>query len=143
MRPIKQLLDGKPSHEIFKVSPDVSVLDALKLLAETDVGALLVMDGDRMVGIFSERDYARRVVLQGKSSRQTPVREVMTDRIVCVQPNQTIEEAMAMMTEVRCRHLPVVEHGRVIGVVSIGDLVKEIISEQEFLIQQLETYITQ
>jgi CBS domain-containing protein len=143
MRPIKQLLDGKASHQIYSVSPDASVFDALKVLAETDVGALLVMDGDRMVGIFSERDYARRVVLQGKSSRDTLVREVMTERIVCVQPNQTVEEAMAMMTEVRCRHLPVVEHGRVIGVVSIGDLVKEIISEQEFLIQQLETYITQ
>jgi CBS domain-containing protein len=143
MRPIKQLLDGKTSHEIFSVSPNATVFDALKVLAETDVGALLVMDDDRMVGIFSERDYARRVVLQGKSSRETLVREVMTERIVCVQPNQTVEEAMAMMTEVRCRHLPVVEHGRVIGVVSIGDLVKEIISEQEFLIQQLETYITQ
>jgi CBS domain-containing protein len=143
MRPIKQLLDGKSSHEIYSVSPNATVFDALKTLAETDVGALLVMDGERMLGIFSERDYARRVVLQGKSSRETLVREVMTERIVCVQPNQTVEEAMAMMTEVRCRHLPVVEHGRVIGVVSIGDLVKEIISEQEFLIQQLETYITQ
>jgi CBS domain-containing protein len=143
MRPIKQLLSSKASHEIYAVSPNASVFDALKVLAETDVGALLVMEGDRMVGIFSERDYARRVVLQGKSSRETLVREVMTERIVCVQPNQTVEEAMAMMTEVRCRHLPVVEHGRVIGVVSIGDLVKEIISEQEFLIQQLETYITQ
>jgi CBS domain-containing protein len=142
MRPIKQLLDGK-SRDIISVSPNASVFDALKILADTDVGALLVMDGDRMVGIFSERDYARRVVLQGKTSRDTIVREVMTERIVCVQPNQTVEEAMAMMTEVRCRHLPVVEHGRVIGVVSIGDLVKEIISEQEFLIQQLETYITQ
>jgi CBS domain-containing protein len=142
MRPIKQLLDGK-SRDIISVSPNASVFDALKILADTDVGALLVMDDDRMVGIFSERDYARRVVLQGKTSRDTIVREVMTERIVCVQPNQTVEEAMAMMTEVRCRHLPVVEHGRVIGVVSIGDLVKEIISEQEFLIQQLETYITQ
>ncbi|HQR52766.1 MAG TPA: CBS domain-containing protein [Burkholderiales bacterium] len=143
MRPIKQLLDSKASHKIYSVAPHTSVLDALRLLAEADVGAVLVMDGERMAGIFSERDYARRVVLQGKSSRETPVREVMTDRIVCVQPSQTVEEAMAMMTEVRCRHLPVVEHGRVIGVVSIGDLVKEIISEQEFLIQQLETYITQ
>lgn len=142
MRPIKQLLDGK-SREIFSVAPSTTVLEALRLLAERDVGALLVMDGDRMAGIFSERDYARRVVLQGKSSRETPVREVMTERIVSVHPNQTVEEAMTMMTEVRCRHLPVIEHGRVIGVVSIGDWVKEIISEQEFLIQQLETYITQ
>jgi len=142
MRPIKQLLDAKTSREIFSVSPNATVLDALKLLAATDVGALLVMDGDRLVGIFSERDYARRVVLQGKTSRETVVREVMTERLVCVQPNQTVEEAMAMMTEVRCRHLPVVEHGQVIGVVSIGDLVKAIISEQEFVIQQLETYIT-
>jgi CBS domain-containing protein len=142
MRPIKQLLEGK-SRDIISVSPSASVLDALRILADTDVGALLVMDGDRMVGIFSERDYARRVVLQGKTSRETLVRDVMTERIVCVQPNQTVAEAMAMMTEIHCRHLPVVEHDRVIGVVSIGDLVKEIISEQEFLIQQLETYITQ
>jgi len=142
MRPIKQVLDGK-SRDIISVAPHASVLDALRILADKDVGALLVMEGDRMVGIFSERDYARRVVLQGKTSRDTLVRDVMTGRIVCLEPSQTVEEAMAMMTEVHCRHLPVVENGRVIGVVSIGDLVKEIISEQQFLIQQLETYITQ
>ncbi len=142
MRPIKHLLDSK-THKIYSVSPQTTVLEALKIMAEADVGAVLVMDGERMAGIFSERDYARRVVLQGKSSRETLVCDVMTDRIVCVQPNQTVEEAMTVMTEVRCRHLPVVEEGRVIGVVSIGDLVKEIISEQEFVIQQLETYITQ
>jgi CBS domain-containing protein len=142
MRPIKQLLAGK-TRPIISVSANDTVYDALTVLAEMDIGALLVMDGDEMVGIFSERDYARRVVLQGKTSRDTLVRDVMTQRVVSVLPNQTVAEAMAMMTEIRCRHLPVVENGKVIGVVSIGDLVKEIISEQEFLIQQLETYIMQ
>ena len=142
MRPIKQVVAGK-SPRIISVSPLATVFEALQRLAETDVGALLVMDDDRLVGIFSERDYARRVVLQGKTSRETLVRDVMTERVICVQPSQTVEEAMAMMTELHCRHLPVVEDGRLIGVVSIGDLVKEIISEQEFLIQQLENYIMQ
>jgi CBS domain-containing protein len=142
MRPIKQVIAGK-SPKIISVSPLATVFDALKLLEESDVGALLVMDGDRLLGIFSERDYARRVVLQGKTSREALVQEVMTERVVCVQPNQTVAEAMTIMTEVRCRHLPVVEDGKLIGVVSIGDLVKEIISEQEFLIQQLESYIMQ
>ena len=142
MRPIKQVIAAK-SPRIISVAPLATVFEALQLLAETDVGALLVMDDDRLVGIFSERDYARRVVLQGKTSRETLVREVMTERVICAQPSQTVEEAMAMMTELHCRHLPVVEDGRLIGVVSIGDLVKEIISEQEFLIQQLESYIMQ
>lgn len=142
MRPIKQLLIGK-SRSIISVVPDTTVYDALVILADKDIGALLVMDGDELLGIFSERDYARRVVLQGKTSRDTLVRDIMTPRVVCVKPEQTVDEAMAMMTEIRCRHLPVIEHGKVVGVVSIGDLVKEIISEQEFLIQQLETYIMQ
>ena len=142
MRPIKQLLLGK-SRSIISVVPDTTVYDALVILADKDIGALLVMDGDELLGIFSERDYARRVVLQGKTSRDTLVRDIMTPRVVCVKPEQTVDEAMAMMTEIRCRHLPVIEHGKVVGVVSIGDLVKEIISEQEFLIQQLETYIMQ
>lgn len=142
MRPIKQVIAAK-SPRIISVAPLATVFEALQLLAETDVGALLVMDDERLVGIFSERDYARRVVLQGKTSRETLVREVMTERVICAQPSQTVEEAMAMMTELHCRHLPVVEDGRLIGVVSIGDLVKEIISEQEFLIQQLESYIMQ
>jgi len=142
MRPIKQLLVGKP-RSIVSVAPDNTVYEALTILAEKDIGALLVMDGDELLGIFSERDYARRVVLQGKTSRETLVKDVMTARVMCVKPEQTTEEAMALMTEKRCRHLPVIEHGKVVGVVSIGDLVKEIISEQEFLIQQLETYIMQ
>jgi CBS domain-containing protein len=142
MRQIKQIIAGK-APKIISVSPLSTVLDALKMMAETDVGAVLVMEGERLIGVFSERDYARRVVLQGKTSRDTLVREVMTERIVCVHPTQTVQESMALMTEVRCRHLPVVEDGRLCGVVSIGDLVKEIISEQEFLIQQLESYIMQ
>jgi len=142
MRPIKQVIAAK-SREIVSVKPTATVYDALKLMADEDIGALLVMEQDRLLGIFSERDYARRVALEGKSSRDILVKEIMTGRVVCLQPSQTVQEAMALMTEVRCRHLPVVEDHKVIGVVSIGDLVKEIISEQEFLIQQLESYIMQ
>lgn len=137
---IKQILSGK-SREVISVSPSATVYDALVLMAEKDVGAVLVMDGDRLAGIFSERDYARKIILHGRTSRETVIREIMTERVVCVNPYQAVEEAMALMTEVRCRHLPVVEHGKVMGIVSIGDLVKEIITEQEFVIQQLESYI--
>lgn len=137
---IKQVLNGKP-REIFSVAPLATVFDALKLMAATNVGALLVMDGDRLVGLFSERDYARKIVLHGKTSRETPVREVMVERVPCVRPDQSVEEAMAIVTELRTRHLPVVEDGKVVGIVSIGDLVKEHISEQGFVIDQLERYI--
>jgi CBS domain-containing protein len=120
----------------------VTVYDALKLMAEKNLGAVLVMEGDRLAGILSERDYARKVILHGKSSRDTLVREIMSERVVCVVPEQPAEECMALMTDKRVRHLPVLEGDQVIGVISIGDVVKAIISEQEFMIEQLEHYIT-
>jgi CBS domain-containing protein len=125
------------------MSPEASVYDALNLLAEKSLGALVVLtrEGD-LAGIVSERDYARKVELLGKTARETPVREIMTERVVCVRPDQTVEECMALMTNKRIRHLPVIEGNTLIGIVSIGDVVKAIISEQEFMIAQLENYIT-
>ncbi len=140
MKSVTQLLQGK-SRGLCTIGPDARVYDALKLMAEKDIGALLVVERDQLVGILSERDYARKVILQGKSSHDTPVKEIMTERVVCVQPKNTIEECMALMTDKRVRHLPVIENDRLIGVLSIGDLVKETISEQQFMIQQLESYI--
>ena len=126
---------------MWSIPPDASVYEAIKLMADKEVGALLVMDGPRLVGIVSERDYACKVILQGKSSRDTPIREIMTDKVFYVRPEQTVEECMALMTAHRIRHLPVLDDDQVIGVVSIGDLVKAVISEQEVRIQQLEQYI--
>jgi len=140
MKTVAQILKLKPAG-LVSIRPDVPVLDALKLLADKDVGAVLVMDGSRLVGIMTERDYARKVALQGKSSGDTPVSEIMTKEVVCVKPNQTNEECMALMTGKRLRHLPVIDNERVIGVLSIGDLVKDVISEQQFIIEQLEHYI--
>jgi len=140
MKTVAQMLKLKPTGVIL-INPDATVLDALKLLAENGVGAVLVMDGTRLVGIFSERDYARRVALKGKSASDTPVSEVMTREVVFVTPNLTNEECMALMTEKRIRHLPVMDNDRVQGVLSIGDLVKDMISEQQFIIGQLERYI--
>jgi CBS domain-containing protein len=136
-----QLLDLKPTGIVVAIAPEATVLDALKLLAEKNVGAVLVMDGPRLVGLLSERDYARKVALKGKSAGDTPVSEVMTREVVFVTPTHTNEECMALMTDKRIRHLPVVDHDRVVGVLSIGDLVKDIISEQQFTISQLEKYI--
>lgn len=140
MRTVQQILEAK-SHKILSIEPDRSVYDALALMAEKDVGALLVMEGGQMIGILSERDYARKVILQGKTSRETPVREVMTTKVVCVNPLQTMDQCMALMTDKRIRHLPVIESNSVVGVVSIGDVVKEVIADQQFLIHQLEQYI--
>ncbi|OGA34869.1 MAG: hypothetical protein A3G80_05060 [Betaproteobacteria bacterium RIFCSPLOWO2_12_FULL_62_13b] len=140
MKTVAQMLKLKPTG-VISINPDATVLDALKLLAENGVGAVLVMDGTRLVGIFSERDYARRVALKGKSASDTPVSEVMTREVVFVTPNLTNEECMALMTEKRIRHLPVMDNDRVQGVLSIGDLVKDMISEQQFIISQLERYI--
>ena len=117
------------------------MLDALRLMAEKEVGALVVLENERLAGIFSERDYARKVILHGKSSKDTPVREIMTAKVVYVRPEQSVEECMALMTDKRIRHLPVLQDQRVIGVISIGDVVKEVISEQRFVIEQLEQYI--
>jgi CBS domain-containing protein len=110
-------------------------------MAERDVGALVVLEGDKLVGIFSERDYARKVILHGKASKETLVREIMTHKVLCVRPEQSVDECMALMTGKRVRHLPVLDHRKVIGVISIGDVVKEVISEQRFMIEQLEHYI--
>jgi len=140
MKSVKQLLQNK-SGELSTIGPDASVLDALKLMAERNVGALLVVENGKLVGIISERDYARKVVLLGKTSQDTPVREIMSERAVCVQPDNTVEECMALMTDKHIRHLPVIENEKLLGVLSIGDLVKETISEQQFVIQQLESYI--
>lgn len=140
MKTVKQLLAGKQIR-VVSIGPEASVLDALKLMAEHDVGAVPVIDGAKLVGIFSERDYARKVVLLGKSSRETPMRDIMTHKVVCVTPEQKIDECMGLMTEKRCRHLPVVHEKQVIGIVSIGDIVKELISEQMDTIAQLESYI--
>ena len=129
-------------HEVWSIAPDATVYDALKVMADKNVGALLVMEGDRLEGILSERDYARKIILMGRSSKSTMVREIMATRVVCVRPEQTAEECMALMTDKRVRHLPVVEDERVIGVISIGDVVKNIISEQEFIIEQLERYVS-
>jgi len=140
MKTVKQLLDAK-GHNVWIVAPDASVYEALKLMADKDVGALLVLEAGKLVGIISERDYARKVILKGKFSKDTPVHEIMTTRLVYVRPEQTIQECMALMTDQHIRHLPVLAGDELVGLVSIGDLVKAIISEQEFLIQNLQDYI--
>ena len=141
MLTVRQCL-GKKGNEVWSTEPDATVFEALQLMAERDIGALLVLDSGGLVGIFSERDYARKVILYGKSSKETTVGDIMTTQVIFVRPEHTIEECMALMTEERIRHLPVIEGERVIGVISIGDVVKEIISEQEFVIEQLTNYIT-
>lgn len=140
MKTVRQLLEAKGSV-VFSVTPETTVFDALKLMAEKEVGALLVLDGERVAGIVSERDYARKVILKGKSSHDTLVRDIMTERVIYALPCHTVPECMALMTNKRVRHLPVVENGALIGLLSIGDVVKDIISEQEFIIHQLENYI--
>ena len=141
MKTVRDLLKQK-GREVWSIAPDSTVYDALKLLAEKNIGALLVIDAGRPVGIFSERDYARQVILKGKTSKDTPVREVMTSKVVFVRPEQSIEECMALMTDKRFRHLPILEGGALVGILSIGDVVKAVISEKQFIIEQLESYIT-
>ena len=141
MQTVRDLL-RKKGTEVHWVSPDTTVYDALRLMAEKNIGAVLVREGARPVGILSERDYARQVVLKGKASKDTPVREIMTSRVVFVRPEQTIEECMALMTDKRIRHLPVLDEGTLAGILSIGDVVKAVISEKQFRIEQLENYIS-
>lgn len=142
MKTLRQLLDGK-NGKLASITPDQPVLRALEIMAEYDVGALLVLDDTRLVGIFSERDYARKVILHGKASRNTPVSEVMTSRVICITPERTIEDCTAIMTEKHSRHLPVLDaEQHVIGVISIGDVVRELLSQQQYTIGQLESYIT-
>ena len=140
MKTVEQILNLK-GHEVWSVDPQDTVLDSLKLMSEKRVGAMLVMDGDKLVGIVTERDYARKVILEGKSSKDTTVSEIMSSKVLCVTPDRTVDECMALMTDKRARHLPVVDQKRVVGVVSIGDLVKAMISEQQILIDQLQNYI--
>lgn len=141
MKTARQILQEKKRNEIFSIPPDATVYQALQVMAEKDIGAVLVMEGDKPVGIFSERDYARKVVLQGKTSAGTPISEIMTRRILFATPAQTLEECMSMMSEKRIRHLPVMDGDKVTGMLSITDLVREQIAEQQFLIEQLEQYI--
>lgn len=142
MTTVAEILKSKPEAKVFSVSPSDSVLSALKLMADKRIGALLVMEGERIAGIFTERDYARKVVLLGRASIDTPIREVMTSAVRFVHPSNSAEQCMALMTENRLRHLPVLEGERVVGLVSIGDLVKSVISAQQFIISEMERYIT-
>lgn len=141
MKTLKQMLSGK-ERQLAVVAPSDTVFHALSVMAANNVGALLVLDGEQLVGIFSERDYARKIILQGKTSKETMVREIMSDKVAYVTPAATLDECRALMTEKHFRHLPVLnEDGSVAGMISIGDLVKETISSQQFLIAELERYI--
>ena len=141
MKTAAQILSSKPDRTIHTITPAASVYDALKLMADKNVGALLVIEGDKIAGIITERDYARKMILMGRASKDTPVRDIMASEVLYVRPDQTSEECMALMTENRIRHLPLIDGGKLVGLISIGDLVKDIISEQRFTIDQLEHYI--
>jgi CBS domain-containing protein len=141
MQTVRDVLERK-GHQVWTVQAEQTVYEALQVLAEKDIGALLVCEAEDAVGMFSERDYALQVILKGKSSKDTPVREVMSTPLLFAHPEQKMEECMALMTEQRIRHLPVLEHGRIIGMISIGDVVKAVLEEKQFLIQQLESYIS-
>jgi CBS domain-containing protein len=141
MKKVAEILKSKADQTVVTITPTASVFDAIKLMAEKAIGALLVIEDLKIVGIITERDYARKIVLMGRSSKETPVRDVMTSPVMYVRPDQTNEECMALMTDNRVRHLAVMDNGELIGLISIGDLVKDIISEQKFVIEQLEHYI--
>ncbi len=141
MKLIKYILDSK-GRDVWAVGSNDSVLEAIKMMAEKKVGALLVIDGNKLSGIVSERDYARKVILQGKSSEKTPVKDIMTANVISANPTQTVEECMELMSDNRIRHLPVLDGEKIVGVLSIGDLVKAIIDEQQFTIKQLKNYIS-
>lgn len=141
MNRVIDLLKGK-GHDVWSIGPDASVYEAIELMAEKEVGALMVMEGKMLKGVISERDYARKVILKERSSKNTQVNEIMTTHIVYTHPEQNVEECMALMTEKHVRHLPIIDHGQLIGVISIGDLVKSIIEDQKFTIEQLEQYVS-
>lgn len=141
MKSVQDILKNK-GQDVWSVRPDETVFDSLKVMAKKGVGALLVMDGEKLVGIVTERDYARKVILEGKSSQTSLVSDVMTRQVLCVSPEQTVDECMALMTDKRARHLPVLDDQKVVGIVSIGDLVKATINEQQVLIDHLQHYIS-
>jgi CBS domain-containing protein len=140
MRTVRQLLEAK-APEIYAIAPDAPVIDAIRLMAEKRIGAVLVMEGTRLAGILSERDYARKIVLQGRSSSDTAVRTIMTADVITVRPDDTTDHCMQLVTDKRIRHLPVIRGGEVVGVVSIGDLVKAVIEDQQVELDQLQRYI--
>jgi CBS domain-containing protein len=140
MKLVAAILNSKGS-DVWSVTSNGTIFDAVQLMADKNIGSLLVMDGDKLVGIVTERDYARKVILEGKSSKDSAVDEVMTTHMPCVSPERTVDECMALMTDKRVRHLPVLDEKRVVGVVSIGDLVKAVINEQQVIIEQLQDYI--
>ena len=142
MKTVADVLKSKAHQAVHTITPGALVFDALKLMADKNIGALLVMEGERIAGIITERDYARKIVLMSRSSKETPVREIMTSAVMYVRPDQTSEECMVLMTENRLRHLPVMDGNKLLGLISIGDLVKAIIADQEFTIGQLEHYIS-
>ncbi len=137
----KNILDSK-GRDIFSIRPDQSVLEAMKMMAEKEVGALIVLDGEKTAGIITERDYARKIILKGRSSRETQVREIMTTKVIHAQPATTVEKCQALMSEKKIRHLPVLDDGKLCGMLSIRDLMKAIIDDQQFTIEQLERFIT-
>jgi len=141
MTTVLRVLQTK-GNDMYTIAPEAKVIDALRLMAEKNIGALLVVEGEALAGIFSERDYARKIVLKGESSERTAVKDVMTSGVVTIRPEQSIEECMAVMTGKHVRHLPVIDNGALVGMISIGDVVKAIIYEHEYTIKQLENYIT-
>jgi len=141
MKTVQDLLDEN-NRELIKIDPNQTVFEALTMLSKYDIGALVVMNGEILSGIFSERDYARKVILSGKSSKETFVKEIMTEKVKCISPQNNIEDCMKIMTESRFRHLPVLEKDKVLGIISIGDIVRETITYQKFIINQLEQYIS-
>jgi len=142
MASVKQILQGK-GHDVWSIGPEASVYDAIELMANKEVGALTILEGDLLVGVLTERDYARKVILQGRSSKDTKIKDIMTSRVAYARPEQSVEECMTVMTEKRIRHLPVMDGDKLLGIISIGDLVKAIIEEQQHVIKQLEQYINQ
>ncbi|MCK4709375.1 MAG: CBS domain-containing protein [Gammaproteobacteria bacterium] len=141
MKKVNDILKFK-GNDVWSIGPEASVYDAINLMTEKKVGALMVVEGGKLVGVVSETDYTRKIILKGLTSRKTPVKAIMTKRVLYVQPEQDIEECMVLMTEKRTRHLPVMDEGKLVGVISIGDAVKSVIDEQRFTIEQLERYIT-
>ena len=140
METIREILDNK-GRDIFSVAPDTTVFEALKLMAEKNIGAVLVLEGTKLVGIMSERDYARKIALKGKFSKEVPVKEIMSSEVICIGPEQTINNTKAIMISKRIRHLPILEEDKLIGLISIGDVVNAVLDENSFIIDQLQTYI--